>query len=967
MHFIGAFVGILDHGIAGIVDDINIVAGAALQRIGPGLTVQFVIAAIADDDVIGGIARAVDIGAAGQGQILELGDKRMRYRAQHRIGAFARVLDDEESGGVEDIGVVAFAACQLVAAAGAIERIIAVIADDRIVAGIAGTVDIGAAGQGQILDIGAQGIGRRRCDDIKALAGIFDDDVLGAVDDIGIVAFLALQRVVAAGAIQGVIAVVADNDVIEIVACAIDIESRGHIQRQILDIGSQRITEGESGFNQNRIDAFIGVLHHTVELAIDDIGIVASAALQRIAEGAAIQHVIAAIADDGVGIVIAGPVDIGRPGQGQIFKIPVNRKIEGHRTLDQIYAIARFRHDIANGIDDIDVAAIAAVHYIVAGAAIEGIGVESTNDDVVERIPRAAEVCRGASQGQVFEIGAERIAHGAQHRVGAFVRILDDVVRRAVHDIGVIAGPALQRVDTGAAIKRIIAAIAGNDVIAGIAGAVDIRCSGQRQIFDAAHRRKIEGHRTLDKVDARRIGNAVGRAVDDIGIIAGAALQRIDAAAAIQNVVAEAAGDDVVVAVAGEGPIDAAGEGEILDADEIAGLIVNRRQGVGLDHDRIAGIGIALLVDRIQGIGEAIGIVAVAALQQIGSRAADQSIVAGITFDPIVAGTAVEIIVARAADQMVVAAAALDLVVIGAAIDEVVLRPAIQRVVAGTAKNGVVAGAAEQNVVEVEAGNLIVAAKPVISIDDIDAGRIVIVADEDIRIRRADFQAQDNFDIERVQLGIGIAAAGDIVGGAGKKNHIVGAAGIGAGKFIAERIQVIDIVAVATIEKIVARAAQQGIVAGAALQIIVTSAAIQRVIARTAGKRIVAGITGEGPILRSCIDRILNAGIIREIAHDRRHRIVGKQDRIARIALAAFIDDVARAVDGINIVARAAGHDIVASAAGQLVVAGAAQERVIFRPAIERIVAIAAVDQIIAFAARKEIVHFEAENPIVAG
>ena len=63
--------GILDHGVAGIVDEIDVVAGAALHQIGAAHAVEQIVAAVADEHVGGRIAVALQVGAAGQHQVLE--------------------------------------------------------------------------------------------------------------------------------------------------------------------------------------------------------------------------------------------------------------------------------------------------------------------------------------------------------------------------------------------------------------------------------------------------------------------------------------------------------------------------------------------------------------------------------------------------------------------------------------------------------------------------------------------------------------------------------------------------------------------------------------------------------------------------------------------------------------------------------------------------------------------------------
>jgi len=69
LHSVGAFIGVLCHTIARIVDHIDIVARTPTQCVSAPTTIECVIAnvasesvgrSVADEDVIEGVARAVD-------------------------------------------------------------------------------------------------------------------------------------------------------------------------------------------------------------------------------------------------------------------------------------------------------------------------------------------------------------------------------------------------------------------------------------------------------------------------------------------------------------------------------------------------------------------------------------------------------------------------------------------------------------------------------------------------------------------------------------------------------------------------------------------------------------------------------------------------------------------------------------------------------------------------------------------
>ncbi len=244
-----------------------------------------------------------------------------------------------------------------------------------------------------------------------------------------------------------------------------------------------------------------------------------------------------------------------------------------------------------------------------------------------------------------------------------------------------------------------------------------------------------------------------------------------------------------------------------------------------------------------------------------------------------------------------------------AAAQDIAARAAFERVIAGIADERIVAGAAVENILAGTAGNRIVIG--IAGEGPILGARIGNVLDpreaREIGDRRRDGIAAKDDCIAAIAAGFL-----DLIGK--RIDHIGIVAGIAAH----------DVGAGAAIEDIVARAADQAVIAGPTDQRVIAGTAVEQIIARTARKDVGIGIAGESPILRSRIGRILDPGIIREIVHNRRHRITGEQDRIARIALAALIDDIGRAVDGIGVVTGTAGHLVVAGAAGQGIVAGAA-------------------------------------------
>src|SRR5207244_1285223 len=96
--------------IAGIVDRIGVVARTAGHLVGAGQAVELVVAAVAGDDVVKGVASAVDARGAGQREVLDIVGEHIGGARVHGIGAFAGKFGDRVEVVVDTIGVVAGAA-----------------------------------------------------------------------------------------------------------------------------------------------------------------------------------------------------------------------------------------------------------------------------------------------------------------------------------------------------------------------------------------------------------------------------------------------------------------------------------------------------------------------------------------------------------------------------------------------------------------------------------------------------------------------------------------------------------------------------------------------------------------------------------------------------------------------------------------------------------------------------------------
>ena len=113
---------------------------------------------------------------------------------------------------------------------------------------------------------------------------------------------------------------------------------------------------------------------------------------------------------------------------------------------------------------------------VVAVTAAQGIGAASAVQNIVSAIPDqrigervAAGVDRpAAGKDEVLEIGAERVADTAQHRIRPCIGGLGDEVASGIDDIGVVARATRQGIVAGATIEDIVRAVAEQDIVAGI-------------------------------------------------------------------------------------------------------------------------------------------------------------------------------------------------------------------------------------------------------------------------------------------------------------------------------------------------------------------------------------------------------------------------------------------------------------------------------------------------------------------
>ena len=748
-HRIGALVGELNDEVAGVVDTVVVVAGAAFQRIRAATAIEKIVSGIADDAVGDRVAER-DL-AGEQKQVLHVGRQVERHRAAHahRIVAFTGGFHRRRKLGVKQVQVVAGAAVagaqvqvvaehpqvQRIGAAGAVQAVALAAAAKqdigRIVAGdhletggAAGAVDGGIADQHQALDIGRQGQADAAANGVEnrrvGRTCRLDHHVARLVDDIGVVAVAAAHGVGAGAAVDQVGATVAGNGVAQRVA---DAGAGAGSQHQGLDADADAHA---GGAGDHRVVAAIGHVFGDIVGVVDHVGVVAEPAEHRVGAGAAIEQVVAAVADQAIGERVAGCIPIGAAGQCQGLEM-VGEGGGERRTHLIESAIRGFLQDVARIIDQVHVVAGAAGHGVGAGTAVKQIAQRIAGDAVVAGIAVAAQ--RGAGQHQILKCRAEVVGVERRHH-GVDAAAIDQQILRVVDHVGVVAGTAGERVDAGAAIERVIAAVAGERIGAAVAGDAVVLCvagaghigaAGQGQVLEVGGKRR--GERRADFVTAG-IGafeRDIAGVVDHVNIVAQAASQGVGAAAAIENIGALVAVDAIVRRVAGAVDVAAAGERQIFQAD--AQRIRDRAvdtvdAGAGFD-DAVAGV-----VDHVEVVAAAAGegVGAAAAIEGVVAAAAGDRVAGGVADDVVGAAVAAAGNAGHAIEKQVLEPAAerkrnqavhhidAGAAGTGALVDDVAGRVDVIDVVAGAASHRVVAGAAIDGVVAGVAVDAVVAA-----------------------------------------------------------------------------------------------------------------------------------------------------------------------------------------------------------------------------------------------------------------
>ena len=200
---------------------------------------------------------------------------------------------------------------------------------------------------------------------------------------------------------------------------------------------------------------------------------------------------------------------------------------------------------IAAAVDFISVVTRAAAHGVVARTAGQHIGAAVADEDVVQTVAGGVDAI-GTAESEIIEIRGQRVTHLAGDGVDATRRRFGDLIERVVDHIAVVAVATAHKVGASAAVQDIGAAVAKQDIALAVAGGIDIGATEQSEIFNIAAEREADGGAHQVGTSVRGFGNHIEQRVDEVDVVADAAVQIVIAATAIKQVVATATDEGIV-------------------------------------------------------------------------------------------------------------------------------------------------------------------------------------------------------------------------------------------------------------------------------------------------------------------------------------------------------------------------------------------------------------------------------------
>lgn len=389
------------------------------------------------------------------------------------------------------------------------------------------------------------------------------------------------------------------------------------------------------------------------------VGAEAGLEMETVVACTAAQKIVACTAGQNIVAVAAGQVIVAVSALHIIVACVAVEHVIAGTAKDQIIAFG--------GRDD--VIAIFTVQFVVADAAVDAVIAGSTEDQVAAVV---------AVDGVVAGAAIDRVVTGFAVQGVVAITPIQDIVADAAAQL-VDACATAQAVIARAAIQLIVAVIAAQYVVTVLAEQAIVVVSTGQRVLAVAALQLILAVAALQRVVAILAGQE---------IVAGAAIEEVIAAVALQLVVARFAVQGVVAV---EVCADIA-EGAVAEQNVVAITAPDHVVAAQADH----GVGTYACIDRVVSMKRSIDADGIANDHVIAAAAA-QGVVAAVTVDLVVAVAAInEVVPGHAADvvgvsQPIVDTVALEDVIAFTAVDDVVASLPVDAVISRSADQGVVA------------------------------------------------------------------------------------------------------------------------------------------------------------------------------------------------------------------------------------------------------------------------------------
>ena len=397
---------------------------------------------------------------------------------------------------------------------------------------------------------------------------------------------------------------------------------------------------------------------------------------------------------------------------------PGHTDIVGRDANAELDAVGAFVVDdalvAAIAIDDVGVIAAAPGEFVIGDVAFESVILPATANLPAALAPVSRFVHRRVELVEAVETDA-----------AGELELLDHA-GKAIAD-GDIVGVVAAVTTVGAGIGSRGGDRVGSGV-EGAAGCIEHQILDSAGVLALAQADAFERHREAQRIRAADAADDVAAIprIDDIDVVAGAAVELVVAGAANKGIVAAIALETIAVIAALQHVVVGAAKKHIDAAAAVESIVAGFAvQGLGIVGDAalfsvqavvaVATVEQVYVIPTVEeiGAGAAEQVVApIVAIQAVVTVAADHLVVAAACFEDVLAVAAKEAVVTGVAEERVLAFVATQEIAVVSAVQGVVTGFTVKRIDATAAFGIVVAAAGEENVVAQAADQDIVAALP---------------------------------------------------------------------------------------------------------------------------------------------------------------------------------------------------------------------------------------------------------------